>query len=359
MPKINKVTKSEDLSLKEVFDAIADGIIILDKSFSILNMNDAAENIFNISRRKAYQKSIFTYLPEEIEETAKKALAEERTIMVEEINPVLRGGERIAIQASASPIFSGKGEIKCLIIQIRDLSGSNFLSKRSLQQISSSNFEVFITGLAHELKNPLSGIRGAAQILASETKNEETIKCADIIMKEADRLRDLIEKFKRLEPFAKDAFELVDIHEVLSDITFLESKSSSKGEINIIQKFDVAIPPILGNENSLKQAFLNIIKNAKEANPDNAIIEISTRWITDYKLRNENVISVEIRDNGEGIPKENLEKIFSPFYTTKKKGSGLGLFIAYQIIAKHGGAIFVESELSKGTKFQVHLPFAK
>ena len=359
MPKSNRVTKKEGLALKEVFDALPDGIIVLDKSFSIVDINDAAENIFNISRKKAYQKSIATYLPEEIEETAKKALAEERTIMVEEIGPVLRGGERILIQASASPIFSEDGEIKCLIIQVRDLSGSNFLSKRSRQQVSSSNFEGFITGLAHELKNPLSGIRGAAQILASETMNEETIKCADIIIKEADRLRDLIDKFKRLEPFAKDAFELVNIHELLSDITFLESKSSSNQEINFIQNFDVAIPPILGDENSLKQAFLNIIKNAKEANPENAIIEISTRWITDYKLRNENVILVEIRDNGEGIPKENLEKIFSPFYTTKKKGSGLGLFLAYQIIAKHGGAIFVESELKKGTRFQVHLPFTQ
>lgn len=359
MAKFNRTGKSEDLALKEVFDALPDGIIVLDNSFSILDMNDAAENIFNISRKKAYQKPITTYLPQEIEETAKKALAEERTIMVEEINPDLRGGERVAIQVSASPIFSDDGEIKCLIIQVRDLSGSNFLSKRSLQQLSSSNFEGFITGLAHELKNPLSGIRGAAQILASDTKNEDLVKCADIIIKEADRLRELIDKFKRLEPFTKDAFKLVNIHELLSDITFLESKSSSNKKINFIQNFDVAIPPILGDENSLKQAFLNIIKNAKEANPEHAIIEISTKWVTDYKFRNENVISVEIKDNGEGIPKENLEKIFSPFYTTKKKGSGLGLFLAYQIIAKHGGAIFVESELKKGTRFQVHLPFAK
>lgn len=359
MPKTSKVDKSEDLSPKELFDALPDGIVVLDKSFSILDMNDAAENIFNISRNKAYQKSIATCLPEEIEETARKALEEERTIMIEEINPVLRTGERITVQASASPIFSDTGEIKCLLIQIRDLSGANFLSKRSLQQVSSSNFEGFITGLTHELKNPLSGIRGAAQILASETKNDETVKCAEIIMKEADRLRDLIDKFKRLEPFPRDAFELVDIHQVLSDIMFLESKSISGGKIKFIQNFDVAIPPVMGNENSLKQAFLNIVKNAREANPDDPIIEISTRWITDYKLKSENVMSVEIRDNGGGIPKDSLEKIFSPFYTTKRNGSGLGLFMAYQIIAKHGGAIFVESELKKGTRFQVHLPFAK
>jgi signal transduction histidine kinase len=88
-------------------------------------------------------------------------------------------------------------------------------------------------------------------------------------------------------------------------------------------------------------------------------VEISTRWITDYKLKDENAISIEIRDNGTGIQKEALEKIFSPFYTTKREGSGLGLFLAYQIIAKHGGAIQVESDLGQGTLFKVYLPISK
>jgi len=205
----------------------------------------------------------------------------------------------------------------------------------------------------------LSGIRGAAQILSNDTLDKEAKKCAEIIIKEADRLRDLIDKFKRLEPFAKDSFELVDIHEILTEITFLESKSSNQNELNIIQNFDVSLPPISGDENSLKQVFLNIIKNAKEAGSSKVTIEISTRWITDYKFKNENAISIDIKDNGAGISKEAIEKIFTPFYTTKKEGTGLGLFLAYQIIAKHGGAILVESEKGKGTTFRVYLPIKK
>jgi len=205
----------------------------------------------------------------------------------------------------------------------------------------------------------LSGIRGAAQILSNDAEDREAKKCAEIIIKEADRLRDLIDKFKRLEPFAKDSFELVDIHEILTEITFLESKSSNQNELNIIQNFDVSLPPISGDENSLKQVFLNIIKNAKEAGSSKVTIEISTRWITDYKFKNENAISIDIKDNGAGISKEAIEKIFTPFYTTKKEGTGLGLFLAYQIIAKHGGAILVESEIGKGTTFRVYLPIKK
>jgi len=367
--KMNKTTKIiEENFFKEVFDAIPDGIIVLDRSFSVLSINDTAEAIFKISREKAFGKPSFAFLPEEIEETAQKALKEERTIFGDEINPVLRGGERIRIQSVATPLFSEQGNLLGVIVQIKDLSGAKFLSEKTLQQTSTSTLEGLIVGLAHELKNPLSGIRGAAQIIAEETTSgEERIKCAEIIIKEADRLKVLLETLKRLEPFAKEVFEPVDIHEILLEIIFLESKSGKEKEVHFIQNFDVTLPSVLGDRNSLKQVFLNLIKNAIEAISDKRLpknpsskphgtVEISTRWITDYKLKNENAISIEIKDNGTGIPREALEKIFNPFYTTKKEGTGLGLFLAYQIIAKHGGAILVESELGKGTVFKVYLP---
>lgn len=377
---MNKPSQPDEEFFKEVFDSLPDGIIVIDASFCVLGMNDTAENMFKISRRKAFGKQSSIFLPNEIEETAEKSLREGRTVFSDEINPVLRGGERISVQAVASPLFSDEGYPFGTIIQVRDLSGAKFLTEKNLQQISTSTLEGLIVGLAHELKNPLSGIRGAAQIIVDGTSNkEERIKCAQIIIKEADRLKSLLETLKGLEPFAKEVFEPVDVNEILLEIIVLESKSSREKEIQFIQKFDVTLPSVLGDRDSLKQVFLNLIKNALQAIPDSlsskippsgsrqsgragipqGTVEISTRWITDYKLKDENAISIEIRDNGTGIQKEALEKIFSPFYTTKKKGSGLGLFLAYQIIAKHGGAILVESDLGKGTLFKVYLPISK
>lgn len=368
---MRKTTKMEEGFFREVLDSLPDGIIVLDRSFSVLSINDTAESIFKISREKAIGKPSLAFLPEEIEETVQKALKEERTVFGDEINPVLRGGERIRIQPVVTPLFSEQGSPLGVIVQVRDLSGVKFLSEKTLQQTSTSTLEGLIVGLAHELKNPLSGIRGAAQIIAEETASEEErIKCAKIIIKEADRLKALLETLKRLEPFAKEAFKPVDIHEILLEIIFLESRSVEERDIHFIQNFDVTLPSVLGDRNSLKQVFLNLIKNAIEAIPDKRLpknpsskpqgtIEISTRWITDYKFKNENAISIEIKDNGTGIPREALEKIFSPFYTTKKEGTGLGLFFAYQIIAKHGGAILVESELGKGTVFKVYLPISQ
>ncbi|MEE9239505.1 MAG: ATP-binding protein [Thermodesulfobacteriota bacterium] len=352
----DKVAGKKKVNYKEIFDAFPESIIIIDKSFLILDMNDNAETTFRISRQKAQGRATNLFIPMEVEQLAKRALLEERTIVGDETNPTLRSGDKISIQAIASPLFTIKGNIKGVILQIKDMTATKFLSSKSIQEISTSRFETLMSGLAHELKNPLSGIRGAAQLLADETENIETIKCAEIITKEADRLKSLLDSLKQLEPFAEELLEPLDIHDILMEIIYLESLSDTNKNIQYKQNYDITLPPVQGDRNSLKQVFLNLIKNASQAIEVKGKIEVSTRWITEHKLKGQKAISVEIEDNGNGIARESLEKIFSPFYTTRKEGSGLGLFLAYQIIAKHGGAVLVESEPGKGTVFKVYLP---
>lgn len=347
---------SLEIDYKEIFDAFPESIIILDRSFSVLDMNDNAESTFRISRNQAKGKASSLFIPLELEQLARRSLDEERTIFGDEISPTLRGGDKISIQAIASPLFTSNGELSGIILQVKDIAGTKFLSSKSIQEISTSRFETLMLGLAHELKNPLSGIRGAAQLLADETENDETIKCAEIITKEADRLRALLDSLKQLEPFAEEILEPLDIHDILMEIIYLESLSEKPSKIEYTQNYDITLPQLQGDRNSLKQVFLNLIKNASNAVEENGHIIVSTRWITEHKLKGQRAISIEIKDNGCGIPSDSLEKIFSPFYTTRKEGSGLGLFLAYQIIAKHGGAILVESEIGTGTVFKVYLP---
>lgn len=348
--------KPKKVDFKEIFDSLPESIIILDKDFTVLDMNDNAETVFRISRKKARGSPSNIFMPEEVENVAHMAIEEERTIISDELNPVLRNGDKISVQSAASPIFDKKGTLSGVILQIRNLVGTKFLSSKSIQEISASKFENLILGLAHELKNPLSGIRGAAQLLANDAQNKETIECAGIITKEADRLRSLLDTLKQLEPFADEEIEPVDIHQILMEIIYLESMSDKR--ITYKQNYDVTLPAVQGDANSLKQVFLNLVKNASQAISGKGEVEITTRWITEHKLKGQNSMAVEIRDSGSGISGDCLDKIFNPFYTTKKEGSGLGLFLAYQIIAKHGGAIFVESELAMGTVFKVYLPIA-
>lgn len=353
---VDSANSNNQVNYQEIFDAFPESIIILDKNFFVLDMNDNAETTFRISRKKVKGKSSDLFMPIELEDLAKRSLQEERTIFEDEINPTLRGGDKISIQAIASPLFTNTGKMDGVILQIKDAAPAKFLNTRNIQEISTSRFETLMLGLAHELKNPLSGIRGAAQLLAGETENKETTKCAEIITKEADRLTSLIDSLKQLEPSTQERFEPLDIHEILMEIIYLESLSEQNKNIKYKQNFDITLPSIKCDRDSLKQVFLNLIQNASQAVGENGHVEVLTRWITEHRIKNQRAISIEIKDNGCGIPSESLEKIFSPFYTTRKEGTGLGLFLAYQIIAKHNGVILVESELENGTIFKVYLP---
>ena len=218
---------TKKINFEEIFDALPESIIIIDKELRVLDMNDNAESTFRISREKARGQRSRVFMPEEIDRVALMAMGEGRTVIGDEIKPTLRSGERISIQAVASPIFTHEGDLKGAILQIKDMSGTNFLSSKSIQEISAAKFENLVLGLAHELKNPLSGIRGAAQLLAEDAPNNEALKCAQIITKEADRLRSLLDTLKQLEPFAEEVFELIDIHELLMETIYLESMSKS------------------------------------------------------------------------------------------------------------------------------------
>ncbi len=351
-----KESSNNIINYKQIFDAFPESLILLDKNFTILDMNDIAETTFSISINQAKGKKSNHFMPVELEELWIRAIEEERTIVADEINPILRSGDKIPIQAIASPLYDNNGVIDGVILQIKDIAGTKFLNSKNMQEISTSRFETLMLGLAHELKNPLSGIRGAAQLLASDFEDEEIVKCAEIITKEADRLRVLLDSLKQLEPFTEEVKEPLNIHDILMEIIYLESMSNKRENINYTQNFDITLPQIYGDMNSLKQVFLNLIKNAALAIEGNGNITISTKWVTEHKLKGQRTISVEIEDDGCGIPEESMEKIFSPFYTTRKEGSGIGLFLAYQIVAKHGGAILVESEIGTGTVFKVYLP---
>jgi len=356
---MSEKTKLKEDLFRNVFDAVPDGTIIADASFQVIDMNQAAQSLFGVARSKAIGKRVSDILSRSIEEVAKRALFDERTVFGDETALVLRSGDRVPVQPVAFPLFSGDGSILGVTVQVRDLSGIKFLSERAVQHGEASALEELILGFAHEIKNPLSGIRGAAQILLEEKKEETSTRCSEIIIKEVDRLSNLLRNLRQLEPISSEVFEPINIHEVLSEVIFLESKSEKGKKIKFVESFDVTLPPILGDRNSLKQVFFNLIKNAAEASGRGGTVEVSTRWITDYKLKGEDAISVEIRDEGRGISPENVEKIFTPFYTTKAGGTGLGLFITRQIIAKHGGAIFVESEGGRGSTFKVYLPVLK
>ncbi len=210
-------------------------------------------------------------------------------------------------------------------------------------------------GLAHEIRNPLVAIKTFTQLLPDRLEDEEfRSHFLNIASSEVDRISSLITELLEFARPSDPKFEFENINGILEGMILLVSTETKKKQINIVKNYSSNLPPITIDREQIKQVFLKILLNSIEATPERGEITVKTRSFE--KPGGEPYIQLEVTDTGRGIPAEHLEDIFTPFFTTKQKGSGLGLSISHQIIQDHGGYIDVESELNKGTSFFVNLP---
>ena len=219
-------------------------------------------------------------------------------------------------------------------------------------------------GLAHEIRNPLGGIKGAAQLLRRSADSDPSVRdFTDIMIREVDRVNQLMEQLLDLSRPSQVTLAAINIHEVLEDVLLLETQALTDKELHIRKRFDPSLPPIRGDRAQLTQVFLNLVKNAFQAMDAGGVLTVTTRLETDYHIREpgtapNRLIWVDLADEGYGIAEEHLAHIFSPFFTTKVNGTGLGLATCYRIMREHGGTIRVESVTGKGSTFRVSLVVA-
>jgi two-component system nitrogen regulation sensor histidine kinase GlnL len=278
-------------------------------------------------------------------------------------NIVLRKGKHLVpVAATTSPLLLGSGERLGTIVVLRDLSNIRELEGALRQGDRLSVLGTLAAGLAHEIKNPLGGIKGAAQLLERELpEGSEQRDYIRVMLKEVQRVNRIVEELLQLVSPRKLEPAPVNLHRILGDIVLLQKGAAAGKRITFQQQFDPSIPPILADEALLVQLFLNLVKNAVEAVEEDGLVRVSSRVVAEYSLtqkgeRRSRMVAVEVADNGPGISPEQLENLFTPFYTTKSKGTGLGLAICQKIVADHRGLIKVESEPGTGTTFTVMLP---
>ncbi|MCK4503864.1 MAG: PAS domain-containing sensor histidine kinase, partial [Desulfuromonadales bacterium] len=222
--------------------------------------------------------------------------------------------------------------------------------------------ETMAAGLAHEIKNPLGGIKGSAQLLELELEdNSELQEYTQLIVRESERVNRIIEELLNLSRPRKTKAERLNIGLLLDEVIKLQSKTALDQEIRFKLQLDPSIPDIPGDRDLLVRLFLNLVKNSCEATPNNSTITVTTRIDSEYQLkfagsRPTPMVEISISDQGGGISTAELEKAFTPFYTTKPSGNGLGLPICQKIVTDHEGQLHFSTLPEGGTQVKVSLP---
>jgi signal transduction histidine kinase len=210
-------------------------------------------------------------------------------------------------------------------------------------------------GLAHEIRNPLVAIKTFTQLLPDRFDDDEFRNhFLSVTAGEVDRISSLVTELLEFSRPSQPNLNKEDLNQIVEKMLLLVATESHKKNLQIVKNFHDYLPPVVLDKDQLKQVFLNILLNAVDATPENGIVTVGTKLIK--RNGHQDHVQIIIKDTGKGIPQEDLDRIFTPFFTTKHQGSGLGLAISHQIIQEHNGTIEVESEENRGTSFFVTLP---
>lgn len=348
-----------DRLLQRILENLSTAVLVLRCDLEVLYINPACEMLFQISRRKATgQKwSQLVLGPESLMERLQEAVREGHPFTEREVQLELFGERMMTVDYMVTPLYEPLEE-PGLLLEIQHMDRQLRISKEENLISQNQATRALIRGMAHEIKNPLGGLRGAAQLLEKELDDEALKEYTQIIIDEADRLQNLVNQM--LGPNALPRKIDVNIHQVLERVRNLVIVEAPRG-VKLHRDYDPSIPDVYIDPDQLIQAILNLVRNAVQAVGEEGEITLRTRAKRQFTIgqqRYKLVVMIEVIDNGPGIDPEMMDKIFLPMITGRADGTGLGLSIAQSMINRHNGLIECSSKPGK-TVFRILLPLEK
>lgn len=355
---------AERFGWPDVLASLSDGVLVLDADGLVEDCNPAAELLAGISASQVIGRPVAhafasrptnRWIGELVDATLREAVTHRRT---EE--PLWSAGREMVVGAACAPILDPEGVLRGAVLVLHDLTLKRAIETADRQAERLAALDGVAAGLAHEIRNPLGGIKGAAQLLRTGLHDPELLHCTDLIIREVERLAGLVDQLRDLGSPPPLALRAINIHRVLRDVLDLEQQASHWDAIAVVAAFDPSLPAVVGDPAQLHQVFLNLVRNAAEAMAGHGTITLATRMDGSYRIRRDGerarFLAVTVADSGPGIPEADLSRIFAPFFSTKNRGSGLGLALCHRIVTQHGGTLTYDPPPGGGARFRVTLP---
>ena len=341
-----------------ILDSLSSGVVLLDEHLLIVALNPAAENILGISERRARGESLLQLVDDEPEmrDILTRVIDSGDHYATElQLAPTEVNNDQRIIDCRVSPIIADDAR---LLVEITDITRRSQISRENALLIQHGAGRQMIRQLAHEIKNPLGGIRGAAQLLARQLHDPELGEYTDVVISETDRLATLVDTL--LGPGGPSNKHPVNVHELLEYVVRLIDVDDQR-QISIHRDYDPGLPDIRLDRDQIVQAFLNLVRNAIAALEGQGRLTLRSRAVTNFTIghtRHRVIASIEIEDDGPGIPANLQDSIFYPLVTSRREGTGLGLPAAQELISRHGGLIEFESRPGR-TVFLMRIPLSQ
>ncbi len=357
--------RSKSNELQAVFDSISDGIVIYDHHGLVQHRNHICPTLFpqeTLSGRSCRE----LFHPEQ---EASQHCPVERALLGERVETsmvIAKEGQKTKyVDATATPIEDPQGERHRALVFFRDVTEKRLQELHLLQAEKMSSIGLLAAGVAHEINNPLTSVAGYAEALMRRFRDEPSMKTdarldefpkyLEVIIREAYRCKGIIDCLLSFSRKSDGSSGKVDINEAVREVLELIRHKSRYDRIEISTDLQDDLPHVAFDPAGLRQVCMNLLINAHQAIKGPGVVEITT------KLLDEKTVAIQIRDSGCGIPKDAIDQIWDPFFTTKEVGQGLGLGLAvtYNIVKRHGGEISVESQQNQGSRFTVRLPICQ
>ena len=354
--KVFQMKYSQAEVSRSVLDGLKAAVILVGADRRVIFMNPAAEGLLDISTQRGFGRDVLDLVPMGMTLQGALIAAEEgaTTTLREEALQGPMQAEGVTVDCTVSPIDYGTDR-PCMIVELSQVDQLARMTRETTLHESQGAFSQVARALAHEIKNPLGGIRGAAQLLDGELSDKDLREYTRIITHETDRLNGLVDRLTG--GYGASERESFNLHSVLEHVRKLTQVETPEG-LEFDRDYDPSIPDILGDHAQMTQAVLNVVRNAVQAMEGRGCIRLRTRvrrQCTIHHTRHRLAVEASITDNGPGIDPNLKERIFFPMVTGRPDGTGLGLALTQEIISRHGGLIECTSQPGQ-TAFTLLLP---